>query len=124
MFYLAVLAYISIKFLRPELDHLNTTNFRWIAVGHIALVYIIFGLIFISFFYAGIGVLRLKRKARKIALWVTGINFLSFFSTNYEWRANVIRILLVLATFVVYYYLLKKPIKEQFVNGESGTSNK
>ena len=53
VFYLAVLAYISIKFLRPELDHLNTTNFKWIAVGHIALVYIIFGLIFMIVGLAG-----------------------------------------------------------------------
>ena len=39
---------------------------------------------------------------------------LSFFSPNYEWRANVTRFILLLASIVVYYYLLRKSIKEQF----------
>ncbi len=122
IFYLGVLVYISIKFLRPELYHLNTTRFRWIAVGHIALVFIVFGLIIISFLYAGIGVFRLKSKARKIAFWVSGINFLSFVSTNYEWRANITRVLLLFATLLVYYCLSKKPIREHFINAESRTT--
>jgi hypothetical protein len=119
--YVGVLVYISIKFLRTELYHLKTTSFSWIAVGHIALVFIIFGLIIISFLYAGVGLLSLKRKARKVALWVTAISFFSFVSTNYEWRANVTRFLLLSATLLVYYCLLKKPIREHFINAESRT---
>lgn len=118
-FYFGALVYISIKFLRPELYHLNTTSFRWIAIGHIALVFLIFSLIVITFLYLGIGVFRLKMKARKIALWVTGINFLCIVSTNYEWRANVTRVLLLSATFLVYYCLLKKSIRDNFLDAES-----
>ena len=116
VFYFGVLVYISIKFLRPELYHLNTTNFRWLAIGHIAGIFLVFGLIIISFLYSGIGVFRLKMKARKIALWVTGINFLSVISTNYEWRANVTRVLLLSATFFVYYCILKKTVRGDFIN--------
>jgi len=114
LFYLTVLIYISVKFLKPELAHLNIDEFKWIAIGHIFFVYMIFGLIFFSFMYAGIGILSLKRKARKIALWATGVNFLSLLPSNYEWRANVTRILLILASLVIYYCLLKKSIRAQF----------
>jgi hypothetical protein len=119
IFYLAVLVCISINFLRPELYHFNTTKFRWIAIGHIAWIFLVFGLIIISFLYSGIGVFRLKMKARKIALWVTGINFLSVIPTNYEWRANVTRVLLLSATFFVYYCLLKKTVRGDFINAKS-----
>ena len=95
---------------------MNATNFRWIALGHIFLVYVVFGLILFSFVYAGMGVLKFKSKARKIALWATGVNVLSFVSTNYGWRANITRILLISASIIIYYFLFKKPIKEQFNN--------
>ena len=113
-FYLMILIYISIKFLAPEYTYLSSNNFTWIAILRILLTYVVFSSICFLFIYSGIGVLKLKKKARSIALWVTCINLLSLFSPNYKWQANVTRIILIIASLVVYYFLLKKPVKELF----------
>jgi hypothetical protein len=90
---------------------------------HIVMLFVYIGSLFailfaFSFILSGIGIIRLKEWARKLALWTVGLHILIILPVAPgKIDIGIEKIIIICISIAIFYFLLKKSIKEQFEKG-------
>lgn len=111
-YYTFSLWHIIVNVASPRLSHLKSLDKAWLAYVQISIIIFGFGAIIVLFLYSGIKIVRYSERFRKIAIFLTALNFTILYSFMYS--INFIKITIIIMSIIVYFILLNKKIKSKF----------
>ena len=113
IYYAVAFVFVAINMLSKEfafaMEHGSLGVYSHILF--ISFVHILSAFLFI---YSAIGISKLKKSARKIAIIITGLNLFTILAHTSGWFMFSIKIIVFIISLSAFFLLLKKEVREEF----------